>query len=203
MKEVQSRRGTMSWIENLLIVAGTSLEIFAAMECQGSLVSKVNKKQLSKICVLIAIFQLVSMYIGYFLSTLLLKKNPVSDEALLGEILSIVILICLGIRLVVKAVKNERIEERLQEHISMKRAARIAAVTSIYTILAGIAFGFLNTGLLAILIMVVVLTIVCIIAGVYTGYHFGFEQKTKVYFAGAILFWIAGIDIIIRCVLKN
>ena len=29
------------------------------------------------------------------------------------------------------------------------------------------------------------------------------EQKTKVYFAGAILFWIAGIDIIIRCVLKN
>ena len=85
----------------------------------------------------------------------------------------------------------------------MKRAARIAAVTSIYTILAGIAFGFLNTGLLAILIMVVVLTIVCIIAGVYTGYHFGFEQKTKVYFAGAILFWIAGTDIIIRCVLKN
>lgn len=193
----------MGWIEKLLIVAGASLDIFAAMECQGSLISKVSKKQLSIICVLIAVFQLVSMYIGYFLSTLVIKKNPVSDEALLGEILSIAILFCLGIRLSIKAVKNERIEERLQAEISIKRTLRIAALTSGYTILAGIAFGFLNTGLFAILVMVTVLTVVCIIAGVYTGYHFGFEQKIKVYVLGALLFWIAGIDIIIRCVMNK
>lgn len=193
----------MGWIEKLLIVAGASLDIFAAMECQGSLISKVSKKQLSIICVLIAVFQLVSMYIGYFLSTLVIKKNPVSDEALLGEILSIAILFCLGIRLSIKAVKNERIEERLQAEISIKRTMRIAALTSGYTILAGIAFGFLNTGLFAILVMVTVLTVVCIIAGVYTGYHFGFEQKTKVYVLGALLFWIAGIDIIIKCVMNK
>ena len=193
----------MGWIEKLLIVAGASLDIFAAMECQGSLISKVSKKQLSIICVLIAVFQLVSMYIGYFLSTLVIKKNPVSDEALLGEILSIAILFCLGIRLSIKAVKNERIEERLQAEISIKRTLRIAALTSGYTILAGIAFGFLNTGLFAILVMVTVLTVVCIIAGLYTGYHFGFEQKTKVYVLGALLFWIAGIDIIIRCVMNK
>ena len=193
----------MGWIEKLLIVAGASLDIFAAMECQGSLISRVSKKQLSIICVLIAVFQLVSMYIGYFLSTLVIKKNPVSDEALLGEILSIAILFCLGIRLSIKAVKNERIEERLQAEISIKRTMRIAALTSGYTILAGIAFGFLNTGLFAILVMVTVLTVVCIIAGVYTGYHFGFEHKTKVYVLGALLFWIAGIDIIIRCVMNK
>ena len=193
----------MGWIEKLLIVAGASRDIFAAMECQGSLISKVSKKQLSIICVLIAVFQLVSMYIGYFLSTLVIKKNPVSDEALLGEILSIAILFCLGIRLSIKAVKNERIEERLQAEISIKRTMRIAALTSGYTILAGIAFGFLNTGLFAILVMVTVLTVVCIIAGVYTGYHFGFEHKTKVYVLGALLFWIAGIDIIIRCVMNK
>ena len=193
----------MGWIEKLLIVAGASLDIFAAMECQGSLISKVSKKQLSIICVLIAVFQLVSMYIGYFLSTLVIKKKPVSDEALLGEILSIAILFCLGIRLSIKAVKNERIEERLQAEISIKRTLRIAALTSGYTILDGIAFGFLNTGLFAILVMVTVLTVVCIIAGVYTGYHFGFEHKTKVYVLGALLFWIAGIDIIIRCVMNK
>ena len=28
----------MGWIEYLLIVAGSSLEIFVAMECQGSLI---------------------------------------------------------------------------------------------------------------------------------------------------------------------
>ena len=61
----------------------------------------------------------------------------------------------------------------------------------------------MNTGLFAILVMVTVLTVVCIIAGVYTGYHFGFEHKTKVYVLGALLFWIAGIDIIIRCVMNK
>ena len=32
------------------------------------------------------------------------------------------------------------------------------------------------------------------------GYHYGFEQKTKVYIVGAILFWAAGIDVIVRLV---
>ena len=36
----------MNWMENLLIIAGVSLDIFAAMECQGSLVAKINKKNL-------------------------------------------------------------------------------------------------------------------------------------------------------------
>lgn len=35
----------MNWMENLLIIAGVSLDIFAAMECQGSLVAKINKKK--------------------------------------------------------------------------------------------------------------------------------------------------------------
>lgn len=33
----------MNWIENLLILVGISLDIFAGMECQGSLVAKIDK----------------------------------------------------------------------------------------------------------------------------------------------------------------
>ena len=47
----------MNWIENVLIIAGVSLDIFAAMECQGALVAKVDKKQLSVICALIAVWR--------------------------------------------------------------------------------------------------------------------------------------------------
>lgn len=50
----------MNWIENVLIIAGVSLDIFATMECQGALVAKVDKKQLSVICALIAVWQLCS-----------------------------------------------------------------------------------------------------------------------------------------------
>jgi putative Mn2+ efflux pump MntP len=190
----------MGWIEYLLIVAGSSLEIFVAMECQGSLIQKVNKKQLTAICFIVAVCQLLAMYIGYFLSSFLNGKYSVKDEALLGEIISIGILIGLGIRLIGKAIRNERIEEHCQAQLDMKRVLRIAGITAFYTVLAGIAFGFLGTGLLAIMIMVALLTVICIVAGIYTGYHFGFEQKTKVYIVGAILFWAAGIDVIVRLV---
>ena len=171
----------MGWIEYLLIVAGSSLEIFVAMECQGSLIQKVNKKQLTAICFIVAVCQLLAMYIGYFLSSFLNGKYSV-------------------IRLIGKAIRNERIEEHCQAQLDMKRVLRIAGITAFYTVLAGIAFGFLGTGLFTIMIMVALLTVICIVAGIYTGYHFGFEQKTKVYIVGAILFWAAGIDVIVRLV---
>ena len=49
----------MNALENLLIIAGISLDIFAAMECQGSLVAKIDKKQLVKLCALIAAWQIM------------------------------------------------------------------------------------------------------------------------------------------------
>lgn len=191
----------MSWIENLLIVAGASFDIFAAMECQGSLVRKVNKKQLTLISLIVALWQLVAVYFGYFLSDIICKKNPVSDEALLGEIIAVVIFFCLGIRLMVKAIKNEYLVEHLESRLELKGFLRMTATTSIYTLLSGVAFGFLSTQLAPILVMMVLFSVAFVVAGMYTGYHFGFEQKTKAYVVGAILLWVAGIDVIVRCVL--
>lgn len=56
----------MNWMENLLIIAGVSLDIFAAMECQGSLVAKINKKNLTVICGIVALAQLITLYLGHF-----------------------------------------------------------------------------------------------------------------------------------------
>ena len=190
----------MSWIENLLIVAGASFDIFAAMECQGSLVRKVNKKQLTLISLIVALWQLAAVYFGYFLSDIICKKNPLSDEALLGEIIAVVIFFCLGIRLMVKAIKNEYLVEHLESRLELKGFLRMTATTSIYTLLSGVAFGFLSTQLAPILVMMVLFSVAFVVAGMYTGYHFGFEQKTKAYVVGAILLWIAGIDVIVRCV---
>lgn len=192
----------MNWIENLLIVAGISLDIFGAMECQGSLVNKVNKKLLSGICVLMAVCQLIALFLGHFLSDLFCKSHPMSDERFLGEILAMVIFFGLGIRLIVKAIRNERVEEHLETNLGIHRFVRLATVSSLYTVLAGIAFGFVGTNLVAILIMIVVITIAFVIGGMYTGYHMGFASKTTVYTVGAILLWIAGIDVLLQRVLS-
>ena len=192
----------MNWVENLLIVAGISLDIFGAMECQGSLVNKVNKKLLSGICVLMAVCQLIALFLGHFLSDLFCKSHPMSDERFLGEILAMVIFFGLGIRLIVKAIRNERVEEHLETNLGIHRFVRLATVSSLYTVLAGIAFGFVGTNLVAILIMIVVITIAFVIGGMYTGYHMGFTSKTTVYTAGAIPLWIAGIDVLVQRVLS-
>lgn len=188
----------MNWIENLLIIAGISLDIFAAMECQGALVAKVDKKHLSLICALIAAWQMAALFLGNYLSDLLYRNQSVRSERFVGLVIAAVIFFCLGIRLIIKAVRNERIQEHREENLGFMRFLRMAAVTSIYTLLAGIAFGFLGTNLVVMLTMMVCLTIAVVVTGMYTGYHFGFEQKTKAYVSGAVLLWIAGIDVIVR-----
>ncbi len=192
----------MNWIENLLILVGISLDIFAGMECQGSLVAKIDKKHLTLVCGLIAIWQLAALYIGNVLAGLLYINDLARNERFIGTVIAAVIFFCLGVRLIVKAIKNERVNERREENLGFKRFWRMAAVTSIYTLLTGIAFGFLETNLMVILIMIVCLTIAVVIMGTYTGYHFGFEHKTKAYIGGTILLWIAGFDVVFRYLMK-
>ena len=188
----------MNWIENLLILVGISLDIFAGMECQGSLVAKIDKKHLTLVCGLIAIWQLAALYIGNVLAGLLYVKDLARNERFIGTVIAAVIFFCLGVRLIVKAIRNEHVNEHREENLGFKRFWRMAAVTSIYTLLTGIAFGFLGTNLTVILIMIVCLTIAVVIMGTYAGYHFGFEHKRKAYVGGAILLWIAGFDVVFR-----
>ena len=72
----------------------------------------------------------------------------------------------------------------------------MACISGIYTLLTGIAFGFLETNVLMILIMIAVCTVAFVIGGIYTGYRVGYEAKTKVYIVGALLLWVAGLDVL-------
>lgn len=190
----------MNWIENLLILAGISLDIFAAMECQGSLVAKIDKVHLSIICILIAMWQMAALFIGNYISVLLYSYSGhiANDGKFMGFVLATAIFFGLGVRLIVKAIRNERVYEKREENLGFKRFLRMAAITSVYTLLTGVAFGFLQTKLLRILIMIVCCTIVVVVAGMYTGYRLGFVHKTKAYIGGAVLLWIAGVDVIVR-----
>lgn len=188
----------MSWIEMFVVTLGLSLDIFAAVECQGALVAQIRKKHLLLISALLSLWQVVSLYIGSFLASLLLRYDLRDDSLKTGRIIAVAILICLGIRMIVKAWKNDRIQERRVENLGVGRFVRLGAVSSIYTLLVGMAFGFLNCNVLLMLVMIVLFTIAVVVLGMYIGYRFGFEQKTKVYIIGGILLIAGGIDVIIR-----
>ena len=117
--------------------------------------------------------------------------------------ISMVIFMGLGIRLMVKAVKNEHVEEHLEKNPDIRRFVPIALVSSLYTVMAGVAFGFLNTNVVPILLLLAAITIVFVIAGTYTGLQLGFAAKTKVYAAGAVILWATGLDVLIRKILAG
>jgi putative Mn2+ efflux pump MntP len=109
-----------------------------------------------------------------------------------------VIFFGLGIRLLIKAWKNERVVEKREERPDWKRTVLHLAITSIYTFLTGVAFGFIGFHMATILIMIVCISVAVVLLGMYTGYRLGFEHKLQAYILGAMLLGVAGVDVIVR-----
>ena len=194
----------MSWIEIVLITIGMSLDTFAAVECQGALVAKLEKKRLSMAVTVIALWQTIALLIGSFLVTLLNQYDTqLSGEAFIGRILAILILFGMGLRMFVKAWRNERIVEKREDGLDIKKTFFSSAKGTIFTILTGIAFAFLEADIKAVLIMIICVTIAMVIIGLYTGYRLGFEQKSKAYIGGGALLIAAGIDVIVRYIVMR
>lgn len=194
----------MNLIEIVLITIGVSLDTFAAVECQGAVVAKLEKKQLAAVVALTAIWQTIALLIGDFLVTLLNRYDvKLSDEAFIGRILAILILFGMGLRMFVKAWRNEGIVEKREDGLNLKKTFFLIAQGTIFTILTGIVFGFLEADLRAVLAMLICVTIAIVIIGLYTGYRLGFEQKSKVYIIGGALLIVAGIDVIVRFIVMG
>ena len=155
-------------------------------------------KNLGAACALTAVWQTGAQLLGSALSGLLYKKESAGEKQFIGLVLAAVIFFFLGLRLLLKAMKNERLHERREDRPRMKRYLSIAAAAGIYTLLTGIACGFLRTGLAATLLMTAFLTVAAVIAGTYAGYRLGFVHKTKAYLCGTVLLWAAGADIFVR-----
>lgn len=192
----------MNVIKELMIVLGISLDIFGAMECQGSLVAKIEKKQLAIFCVVLAAGQTLTLGIGELISILLCQGRIQVRENFLGQVIAAAIFLCLGIRLLFKAWQNERIVEHREEAFDMKKLFRLFARISGCTLLAGFGFGFLESNTSVLLLLTALLTILVTIIGIYTGYRLGFEHKIKAYALGGVLLLAGGIDVILRYILK-
>ena len=54
----------MSVIENLFIIAGILLDVFATMEIQGAMMAQIKKKTMVIACVVVAVVELVFYFTG-------------------------------------------------------------------------------------------------------------------------------------------
>lgn len=186
----------MNWIEILLVTLGISLDIFAAVECQGALVVKISKKQLIIVSVLLSLWQMIALFLGN-LCAIVIHVYELRDRS--EHFVAALIFFGMGIRLCIKVWKNESILERRIDKPEVKEYVKMSAVASIYSFLTGVACGFLGCSLPLMLGMVVAFTAAMVILGMYIGYHYGYQTKGKAYLAGALLLIIAGADMMIRC----
>ena len=191
----------MNGLENILIVAGISLDIFAAFEIEGAMLAVVKRKALIIACVIVTLLQMVFYFGGYFICYQLATYGVLSQAENWGYVISIIVFAAIGVRLMVKGVKKEFIHEKRCENLVVSKYVRIISVTSFYTLAAGCACGLVGTAVLPTFFTILVCSVLVVIGGIYTGYHFGFEMKTFVYYGGAFLLWIAGTEILFRAVL--
>lgn len=192
----------MSWIENILIIAGISLDIFAAMEVEGAMLADIKRKTLMITATIVTLLQLVFFFTGYFVCYELDQYRVVEDGQEIAYIAAAIVFALLGIRLIVKAIKREFVEEKRRDRLRVRDYIKIIAVTSFYTLCAGCVCGFIGTSVVMMAVVILVCSVLVVVSGIYTGYHFGFESKTRAYVAGAILLWIAGGEILLHNVMR-
>lgn len=188
----------MRWYELILIVAGIGLDIFAAMEIEGAMVAKINMKKIWMTVFFVCLLELGFFFGGFSGGYVLATKTPMLNSQMEGMIIVVVIFALMGIRLLIKAIKRIQIHETRCENVKVSYYVRTIAVTSFYTIFAGLAAGLLDCNKIVSLLSVIGCSIAVVIGGVLTGYHYGFQNKAKLYAAGAVLQWAAGIAILIR-----
>lgn len=190
----------MSWMEYLLIFIGISVEIFAIMQIEGAMVAQVKARVLVIACALITAAQLAFFFGGYEICNLLADHDYLSDRVRDGSIVASFVFVFLGIRMIYKSIKHEHMDERRKE-IKVKEYIYTIIISNFYTFFAGCACGLLHTNPLFALGAIIVITVFVVVGGVYTGYRFGLESKTRAFYVGAVLLFLAGLDLIVRNVL--
>ncbi len=192
----------MNWLENLLIIAGILLDVFAAMEIQGAMIAQIKKRTLVIACSVVAAMELAFYFAGYFVCWFLTSQGVISDPYHYGEELAAIVLALLGVRLIAKAIKREFIQERLKESLKVFEYARTIAMSSIYTAVAGGVCYLVGITVWQLIVIIVLVSVFMVIMGLYTGLHFGFENKTIAYVAGAVLLWIVSLEMFLHRIIE-
>ncbi len=192
---------TLESIEFLIISAALSFDIFGEIAAEGALLPKINWKRLVGICIVMAVWQTVALFIGRFFGDLLyaIDTRPNADRT--GRIIAAAIFIVLGIRMIWRAWKNEQVEEHRIETIPYSVVLKLLVKTTLYTMLTGFAVGFLYADLSFVFPTIAIFTALAVTIGVYIGYHFGTAFKRGTCIASGIAYFLISADIIVRYVL--
>ena len=187
----------MSLIEIILISVGLSLDVYAVVVCQGSLLLRIEKNKLFKLCALFCIWQVAAAFLGIMISYIPYLSVMQEQMRFLWELVSVIIVLVLGCYMIYKAWQDKAFFEHRSD-INYKAVCVTCFFTSLDAFFAGMAFGFMEAKLIFVFLSMLIVTVVVVILGMYTGYRIGYEHKKRAYIIGAFLLFISAVEMIAR-----
>lgn len=188
----------MILVEILVIAIGLSLDVFAYALCKGAMMPEIKKENMVKLCLVFTVWQVISLNLGNMITLIPGVGGNANSTSIHWKYFSVAIFLCLGVYMIIKALRQQEIEERKEEYISIKQIFIWACLTSIDAFLAGIGFGFFQTDFLITAVTVGIVTLISVITGVYVGYWMGCQANKKVVTLGGCLLLFGGVELIIR-----
>ena len=174
----------MAWYEILIVSVGLSLDVLTYALYKGAMLSKLDKKQILKMTLLFTGWQSGAM-------------NYQRTERLFRAA-SAVIFFLIAIWLIVRASRMRDPVERREDVFAWKQLCVWAMLTSVDSFLSGIGMGFLDTGVTVQIIQLAIMAALAVVTGIYAGYRIGCHGRSRVLISGAIIFLLAGIDVLFR-----
>lgn len=189
----------MNLMEILLVTIGISLDVFAAVTCEGAQLAKIHKGKALQACGAAALLQSVALFLGHLGAALLNHFDKQDNLSLTARMAAAIIFLIMGARQLLKAWRRDTVVEHREEvHAVFGKSLHLFQFAAVYTMLAGAGLGLLESSLLHELLILACITVIVVICGLYTGYNYGYEKKTIAYAAGGILLLAGGVDVIVR-----
>lgn len=185
----------MSFPELILIGIGLAMDTFAVSVSKGLSMRRINYKAGVIIALAFGIFQAGMPVLGWLLAVRFERYIAAVDHWI-----AFGLLLLIGIKAIVEAVKDRKKEEEEVPEYVLKwgELLVLAVATSIDALAVGISLAVLNVNIWSAAGIIGVITLILSFLGVLIGNRFGVRFKSKAEIAGGIILILIGVKILLE-----
>ena len=182
----------MGFLELFIIAIGLSMDAVAASICKGLSMKSINYKAAFLIALSFGVFQAIMPLLGWYLGSTIVGNNyQFSYE------IAFFILVGLGIKVIIEAVKRKEQDDRCTFQLDYKEILLLSFATSIDALAIGVYLSLIQIRNMTEPTLVIgsttfILSFIAVIIGHKVGYQFNKEAEI----AGGIILIGMGIKIL-------
>lgn len=177
----------------LLISAGLSFGIYGVVIQQGANLVRLDART-AAMGLLWGVIHLCASLVGYGTGRWILHFEMGRNRSFFwANLLAGLILVCIGIRMLMKALHKQSFLEHRMEELDVRQDFLLALRMCVYGLLAGIACGLLQYSLPVLVICAFVISVCSAVGGYISGRIWGAGPCRRAFGIGGILLFLIGI----------